>query len=241
MKNKFLNSERGNYLTGVFLLIIGGTLLAYRAGLPLPWWLFTWQTFLIALGVYNGFKHDFKNPSWFILIIIGSIFLLDDVFEKTSLKPFVWPIILIGVGVFLLVKKNRSDNWYDELSGEKPNDEGMLKTNSNKLESVAIFSGNKKRILSKSFRGGEIVNIMGGTDVDLTIADFENRIKIECVNIMGGTKLRIPAHWDIESEVLSIFGGVDDKRLLNESTEVNRKTIVLTGVNIFGGIEIKAY
>ena len=40
------------------------------------------------------------------------------------------------------------------------------------IDSTYIFSGTKKVILSKNFKGGDIVNIFGGCEIDLTQADM---------------------------------------------------------------------
>ena len=54
-------------------------------------------------------------------------------------------------------------------------------------------------------------------------------------------KIIIPAHWDVQTEIVSIFGGVDDKRIMKPEGISSEKIIYLEGVNIFGGIEIKSF
>lgn len=234
-----LNRNQNRLIPGIFLLIAGGTLLAYKMGAPLPWWLFSWKMFLIALGVFLGFKHSFRNPSWFILIIIGTIFLLGDISAAYNFKKFIAPIILLALGFFFILKpsggfkKWKKHRQFDESNGTFSIDDT--------IESINIFSGSKKRIISKNFKGGETVNIMGGTELNFIQADINGKIPFESVNIMGGTKLIIPSNWGLQSEVVSIFGGVDDKRITSNEPGNPDKTIVLTGVNVFGGIEIKSY
>jgi hypothetical protein len=111
------------------------------------------------------------------------------------------------------------------------------------LDSVNIFGGLKKNIISKDFQGGEIVTIFGGSELNLTQADVTGRITLEVTQIFGGIKLIVPPHWRIQSEELvSIFGGVDDKRpILANPTYDEHRVLVLRGTNIFGGIDIKSY
>ena len=109
------------------------------------------------------------------------------------------------------------------------------------VDSTAIFGGAKKNIISKNFKGGDLVNIFGGTDLDLTQADFTGTAVIELTTIFGGTKLIIPTNWAIQSDAVIIFGGLEDKRKMPSVAENPDKTLVLKGTVIFGGIDIKSY
>ena len=108
------------------------------------------------------------------------------------------------------------------------------------LDTVTIFSSVKKNVFSKNFKGGDVVSIFGGAEINLTQADFNGSIAIEVVQIFGGTKLIIPPHWQIRSEMVAIFGGIEDKRP-PQLTYDEDKVVVLHGTTVFGGIEIKSY
>ncbi len=56
------------------------------------------------------------------------------------------------------------------------------------LDAISVFGGVKKNIMTKNFKGGEIINFMGGSENNLTQADFNGTIKIDTTNIFGGTK-----------------------------------------------------
>jgi len=105
---------------------------------------------------------------------------------------------------------------------------------------VTIFSSVKKKVFSKNFKGGDVVSIFGGAEINLSQADFNGTIAIEVVQIFGGTKLIIPPHWQIRSEMVAIFGGIEDKRPPQMHYDED-KVVVLNGTTFFGGIEIKSY
>jgi hypothetical protein len=121
-----------------------------------------------------------------------------------------------------------------------PKPESGHRSADNWLDTVTIFSGVKKNVYSKNFKGGDVVSIFGGAEINLTQADFNGSIAIEVVQIFGGTKLIIPPHWQIRSEMVAIFGGIDDKRP-PQMTYDDSKVVVLHGTTVFGGIEIKSY
>jgi predicted membrane protein len=109
------------------------------------------------------------------------------------------------------------------------------------LDSTCIFSGSKKIIISKNFKGGDVVTVFGGTELDFSQADMTKPVTLEITTIFGGTKLIIPSNWEIKSEAVMIFGGIEDKRRMQTITGEPEKTLILRGTVLFGGIEIKSY
>ena len=89
--------------------------------------------------------------------------------------------------------------------------------------------------------GGDITNIFGGTEINLTQADIQGVATIDVTTIFGGAELIVPSHWSVKSEIVTIFGGVEDKRTVATITETPEKALVLKGTIIFGGIEIKSF
>lgn len=114
------------------------------------------------------------------------------------------------------------------------------KINEDYIDSVSIFGQVKKNIYSKDFKGGDIVNIMGGADINLIQADIHQPVILEVVQIFGGTTIIVPAHWKVNPEMTAIFGGVEDKRFINNVAVDNQKNLIIKGTSIFGGITIKS-
>lgn len=253
------NKSKNNVYTGVIFLIIGGILLADRSGVDLPSWLISWPMILIMIGLFSGLRHNFKKGPWFILLIIGGIFLADKVIDDLNIKPYFWPIIFIAVGLYIIsgggkFGKRRhnmdigSDMGTDLKYEDIPASQTSLATDSDNryrdindvIDITAIFSGVKKKVLSKNFKGGDVVAIMGGAEINLTQADVGPRAVIDIFNMFGGTKIIVPPDWDVQSNVVTIFGGVDDKRPPSSLTNLS-KVIYLEGTCIFGGIDIRSY
>jgi len=81
---------------------------------------------------------------------------------------------------------------------------------------------------------------MGGTELDLSQADFTGMVKLDVVQIMGATKIIVPAHWEVRTDVTAIFAGFEDKR---QAPTVNNpdKVLLIDGTSLFGGIELKNF
>jgi len=147
-----------------------------------------------------------------------------------------WPAMVIFVGFVILFRKSL---FKKKFSRKIEDFEQGEVTDEDKLEEVNIFGGSKKRYSNKQFKGGEIVNIFGGSELNLIEADLpENGAKLECVNIFGGIVIIVPNDWTIRSEMVSIFGGFNDKRH-HYNMENPEKVLVIKGVSLFGGGEVK--
>lgn len=276
---------------GIIIVGIGAILLAGRLGLDwlFPRWIFSWDNMwpmvLVAVGLIIGGNSNFRNPASYILMGLGAFFLLKNITDF-DIGAFVWPVVIIGIGLWLLTSKNRGGpcrprpgrreryrtryghyEW-DKRVKDQPNGpatsgatafgepaasgesdpfgeadspgsgaEGI--TNEDYLKSTAVFSDVKKIIISKRFQGGEIVNVCGGTDVNLIQADIQQPIVIDVFQLFAGTKIIVPAHWKIQSEVVSVFGEVDDRRFSQGTPHDDQKVVYIKGTSLFGGITIK--
>ena len=119
------------------------------------------------------------------------------------------------------------------------------------LNEVNIFWGGKKKILAKNFSGGEVVAIFGGFEIDLTEADMVGgQVEIEVVSIFGGGEVRVPRNWEVVMETVGIFGGCSDRTWHPDPVRPGAtnpdgspispaKRIIIKGVAIFGGMNIK--
>jgi hypothetical protein len=92
-------------LAGIFLLGIGGVLLADRVGADLPHWLFTWQMTAIVVGLFIGAKHRFRDWGWLMPVSVGVVFLANEFVEGFSIDQFFWPIIIIAFGLTMILSR----------------------------------------------------------------------------------------------------------------------------------------
>ena len=234
---------------GLFLLLAGFLLLAYKMGAPIPGWVFTWPVLLIAIGLLTGIKSRFHNPGAFILILIGSVFLIDQSMPGIDLHNYIAPIILIGLGLLFILRprshsfgRYRRERWERRRYSPFEPQAGPGAINSEEYVDIhAVFGGVKKNIQSKNFKGGEIVCFMGGAEVSFMQADIAHPVVLEVNNVFGGTKLIIPGNWEVQTEISAMFGGVEDKRNFQNAVPDSEKKIILRGSCVFGGIEINNY
>ncbi|NEM96093.1 LiaF transmembrane domain-containing protein [Pontibacter burrus] len=253
------DNRSGRVMGGLVLILVGVVLLAYKMNIVfLPRWFFSWQMIPILVGLFIGFRHSFRNPGWILPVALGVIFLIDDYVPGISFRNYLWPIVIIVIGLWVMLKPRHSTRHYDDynigktatppypVTGTQSNTENapagdQANYSQDHLDSTAIFGGVKRNVISKNFKGGEVVSVFGGNEINLSQADIQHPVVIDTTQVFGGTSLIIPPHWEVKSEVVAILGGISDKRPLLPGGYDPNKVIILKGTALFGGLDIKSY
>lgn len=102
-------NRTGQVLAGLFVVSIGLLLLARQAGLYIPRWVFSFESILIAVGLYLGIRHAFRGVAWLIPLFIGGFLLLDDFFPGFEFHEFIWPLVVIGIGLFIMFRATKKN------------------------------------------------------------------------------------------------------------------------------------
>ncbi len=227
------SSRPKSYIFGLLVLLFGVLLLMRNTGvIDREVWriFFSWEMLLIAIGLINLF--DRSRPLGIILIMIGSIFLIPDVFHiSMNIHHVLWPAVLIVIGLFIIFGHGRRKHQFKVTHSETTDD---------RLDETVVFGGTERMIITPAFRGGEIVNVFGGSKINLTQSKLADEVQVlEVTCVFGGTTLIVPPDWNIKIETTQIFGGFSDKR--GNIPVDHSKTLIIKGVTIFGGGELKLF
>ncbi len=219
-------------ILGLVLVVVGFVLIANQFDV-IPFEvrdvLFTWQALLILLGVVFVTTSSDKVTGY-ILMGIGGFFIIPILFDVPwEYRRLFWPAVFIIVGLLIIFKGASIFRSRRIHSGDS----------ANVIEDVNIFGGGDRIMTSKQFKGGEVVSIFGGGKYDLRQCELaEGEVVIEVVSIFGGSNFILPSEWNVKMEMVGIFGGFSDKRALVQTDE--KKTVIIKGVSIFGGGDIKS-
>jgi predicted membrane protein len=218
---------------GILVMVAGLALMLRNLGVldrSVSRIIFSWQMLIIVIGFINTFGH---SKVWgFLLMLVGGFFLVAKIYGVSlSFWQVALPSLIILVGVALLFS---SFSFFSKRRILK------VSENDDLIEDVAVFAGSERSIHSDSFKGGKILAIFGGSKLNLSrvnLAPGVNELEVVCV--FGGVSLIVPDDWNIKVEVFNIFGGYEDNR--NPSLFSNDKVLVIRGVTVFGGGEVKSY
>jgi len=226
-------------IIAILLIVAGGLLMLQTFDVidfSLSHYIFNWKTLLIAIGlVILGSNQN--RTSGYVLIGLGLIFWLPSITGfDIRLSQIFWPTLLIGIGLVIISRRGR----HNKYNVRSMNADGTY--NSDYVDDISILGGGMKRFSSQNFKGGNITAIFGGSEIDLTSAEISPEGSVlDVFTMFGGTKLIVPGNWQVKSDVVSLFGGFNDKRHIKPELAIDEKLVLIKGFVMFGGVEVKSY
>jgi hypothetical protein len=207
-----------------------------------------WPVIMIAAG--SAMLIDCRGRGgrgfWGIwLLAIGLILMLENLGVAHIRFDMVWPIIVIGVGVLMIWQaagpRIRPDGTTKPPWPEIFNRWSRTGSPEADFNGIAILGGFKRRITSKKFKGGSVLSVMGGFQIDLRQADMEgDTATIEAISFMGGGEIKVPDEWLVSMEGISLFGAfVDETDQQPHTVTGTQKKLIMKGASLFGGIVVK--
>jgi predicted membrane protein len=216
-------------LIGALIIVFAVVLLLRNMDL-IPYinmWRF-WPIFLIVIGLSQILRPiEYRQTlSGSIFIIIGGLFLLNNMNIIYFGFRDLWPFILLLVGFAILRQA-----MVGSKSGELDNDFINL---------TFILGGGDHKFNSKSLKGGKFSAIMGGGKIDLRDADItDDEIFFDIFAFWGGVELIVPQNWQVNMRALPILGGAENKTSPDPNGTSNVKRLTIRGTAIMGGMEVK--
>jgi hypothetical protein len=207
-----------------------------------------WPVILIASGttMLIDCRGRGGRGFWGIsLLAIGLILLLENLGIAHIRFDMVWPLIVIGVGVLMIWqaagRRLRPDGTTRPQWPEIFNRWSRTVSPEADFNGIAILGGFKRRITSKKFKGGSVLSVMGGFQIDLRQADMEgDTATIEAMSFMGGGEIKVPDEWLVSMEGISLFGAFVDETDQQPATVTGtQKKLIMKGASLFGGIVVK--
>lgn len=100
------------------------------------------------------------------------------------------------------------------------------------------FFGREVESSSPQFSGGSILNLFGGTEVDLRNAHpVEGGAAIDVVCAFGGVDFLVPEGWRVVIRGIPLFGGWANKTR-RESLSADAPLLSIEALVAFGGLEV---
>lgn len=193
-----------------------------------------WPVALILIGLSHISRPDETRHgvSGAIFVIVGVLFLLNNLDVMVFNIGTFWPIIVIIIGIAII----KNSVWG---SHKAP-------SSSDNFDLSFILGGGDHIFTTDQFKGGKLAAFMGGGTIDLRDADIQiDNAVIDVLVFMGGIDIRIPRHWHVNIQGTPILGGIDNKTVVMSKEEIAAhpekaiKKLTIRGMAIMGGIEVK--
>jgi len=104
---------------------------------------------------------------------------------------------------------------------------------------LSIMGGNDRQGRWRVAKHCTVINIMGGSDLDLNQAELADRqVTITVFSLMGGSEIYVPRGVDVQVTKLGLMGG-NDVELDDEPAALGAPVIRLRLLSIMGGTDVK--
>ena len=220
----------GRLVFGMVILVLGALWTLDNLNIvdsePILRW---WPAVLVLLGVgkLTGIIPRRQVVMGSVFTIVG-LLMLGNQLDMFHLRIWqLWPLLLILLGTSLVLRSIRGP--VAAADGTDSNSE---------VHSFAMMAGINLKNESQDFRGGDLSAVMGGVELDLRNARTSSpQVVIDVFAWWGGVDITVPRDWRVVGEVTPIMAGFDDQSKPADGEA--HTTLVVRGVAIMGGIEVK--
>jgi predicted membrane protein len=160
-----------------------------------------------------------------ILILLGVSALVGVPFFS-----FIVAVVLIAFGLRLIAGRVVPDIWHSADHRTISNEES--------IDEVVIFNELNKSFTSGRFKGGSVVMVFSGGEIDLTqVKVIGTEITLEISSVFSGIRVVVPKAWKVRSTANVLLGMVNLRQAQAGDGPV---TLTVRGEAAFGEIEVKA-
>jgi predicted membrane protein len=181
-----------------------------------------WPLVLVAVGVTKLFGDACQRSGAFVWVVAGAALLALNLGFLSF--PRVAAIVLFLVGARIAWRALTPRTAVSAPEGQSA------------LDVLAILGGSKRGV-SGDFKGGQAFAFMGGSEIDLRRATMaRDEAVLDIFVCWGGVEIKVPEDWEVVNRGLAILAGFVDNTRHNAGAQ---KRLVVTGMAIMGGVEVK--
>ncbi|MGA2419526.1 MAG: DUF5668 domain-containing protein [Candidatus Acidiferrum sp.] len=225
---------QGGLIGGAVVILVGLVFLLDNLGIVAVGHLFRFWPMILVLAGIASLSSRQGYVKGVVLIVVGVLFELDSLGIAHFRWSSLWPLAIIGAGIAVM--------WTTLEARRIGAIDGDPRTT---LNEFALFGGIERRITTTDFKGGVVTALFGGVELDMRQATItQDAVEVTVNAICGGCELRVPEAWEVVAHGQGIFGGYVDSTKAREYLPetlagTRRKALILRGVALFGGVEIK--
>ena len=138
------------------------------------------------------------------------------------------PLILVCIGLGLVIRPRYNRN-LPKLTGQ-----GSME---GAPDICAIFGTENRRITNAITGGANLTAVFGTLTIDLRDAQLTTDIMVQTTAVFGSVNLLLPEGTPVRADGFSLFGSLHNH--MSDQGEEGRPAVFVSGVNVFGGTEVK--
>jgi predicted membrane protein len=239
-------------VVGLLIIFVGVVFTLDELGIaPAISYLRYWPLALVLIGVLKMLQaRDGGGAFAGVLFTLAGVWLQAEELDVINIRIWqIWPLALVLFGGYLVWqglagRGTRPAPTVDPVIPETPvrddwagNAPAKVVDATSTVSGVAILGGVSRGNNSRTFRGADLLAIMGGYQLDLRQAAINGDAVIDIFVMWGGIEIRVPENWSVSSRIVPLMAGVEDKTRPPQGARDHR--LELRGFALMGGVEIK--
>jgi predicted membrane protein len=253
MASRWKAWTEGRLITAFCLILVGVLLLMPYIGFDwsLDLWDF-WPCLLILHGISVLGRSEGRRADGWLWIFFGALFTGSNLGFYHMHIGFVWPLLIVALGVMLLVRSRPAAALSDpdrKPAGTAGPDRGgssgfrSVSDTSETPQILWILGGAHQSVESRRFRGAQVTSVLSKGQIDLTRAEVEGEAEIDVLSILGTVEVIVPKGWEIVMHGTSLIGNMKDET--GTSVSPGRtgspapRRIVIKGLALLGDVIVR--
>ena len=152
------------------------------------------------------------------------------------------PLAVLGIWIAIFVgfRMSGANGWTDGRYT------AFAESSSDRVRVVSVMGRSDHVSRATTFRGADVTNVMGRTDLDLRDATLAPGASatVQVFSMMGAVMMRVPPTWTVDTGAITAMGGVRDERRSQSSDTPEAGAgpaprLVLRGVVAMGRLTIR--
>jgi predicted membrane protein len=220
---------RSSFTFGTIFIVLGVLLLLDRGGALDAWQVIGrwWPLAVVVAGAAQALTRPRNLVGGAILATIGGVLLLWTL-GLANVMSVLWPVLLIGLGLWLVTRRSTGVWHGPDVSHVVASDD----------EIVLVFSDRNMRVDARPYGGQAVTTVFGDLDLDLRDVTIEGRVRMPVTTIFGDVDLVVPSGWRITVSGPELFGDVTWRTPVDHPPDAPE--LHLQVVCIFGDISIRS-
>lgn len=220
---------RSSFTFGMLFIAVGVLLLLDRADMVDAWELLGqwWPLAVVVGGAAQAVTRPRNVVGGVILAAIGGVLLLWTL-DLTNVASLLWPVLLIGLGLWLLTRRPSGGRYVPKAAQVRTSDD----------EIVLVFSDRHVRVDARPYGGQAVTTVFGDLELDLRDVTIEGRVSMPVTTIFGDVDIVVAPGWRVTVSGPEILGDVSADTPIDLPSSAPE--LHLQVVCIFGDISVRA-
>lgn len=189
-----------------------------------------WWTLFIIFPALSGLFSSKDKVGNIVVLAVGVYLLLAarGIIEYKAVLQLLVGTIIVLIGVKFIVKTRM----VNEIQQEK------VEIKDKKSETFMAFGARETDYSEKNIKIAKVGAVFGGAKCNFSDTVFEEKSQIAVFCLFGGVDIILPENVSVKINAFCPFGGISDKRRINENVVKNAE-VTINGFCMFGGADIK--